>query len=379
MKRRKVLLALSDRDSQYSVAIKLALEGKGWHVTMPANQGSAMDATQANHFDMVITDLLAVLESAKKHHPETMGVVVFSTRNKWDPICRIIRSSPDDCLFRPFELTELETCVNHCFERLDRLRSNAQPEWCEEDLHEKAPDKAEIMSQEIRGPLTSISATLKQLSHGHYGKMDEEVLNRINELSSKIIGLIGITEEYLITGPLTNDELETDGKPLDLMRDVLIPILKEFSSELRGRHVIIDPSLHATSNRRISLRTNRVLLKMIFRNLLHNAVKFGDRKGVIALGLEDQGPSYQFNVYNSGTPIPEEYRSRLFTRFVEISNHSNRKNGTGLGLYLAKKVVQKLGGYIWYEAREDGSNFAFTLPTKPAFPADLLLPVGAQA
>jgi signal transduction histidine kinase len=379
MKRRGILLALSDGDSRYSVAIRLALEGKGYHVTTPANHDSAMEAVQASRFDLVITDLLAVLERAKDRHPETMGIVVFSTRNKWDPICRIIRSSPDDCLFRPLELRELEMRVDHCFARLERLRSNLQPEWCEQSLDEKILNKMEGMSHDIREPLTSISATLKLLIRGHYGKMEEEVLKRIKELSSKTTRVIGIIEEYLFRSSSAEDDLETEGEPLDLMRDILIPILREFSPELKGHHLIIDQSLRAMSSRRISLQTNRVLIKMVFRSLIENAIKHGDTRGVIALGFADLGSSYQLNVYNSGKPIPEEYRNRLFTKFAGIGNPDDGKDGTGLGLYLTKKAIQKLGGYIWYEAREDGSNFVFTLPTKSVFSPDPMLPVGARA
>ncbi len=376
MKRCGILLALSDGDSRYSTAVRLALEEKGYHVTIPANPDSVMDAVQANRFDLVITDLLAVLEKAKERHPETMGVVVFSTHNRWDPICRIIRSSPDDCLFRPFDLTELEACVDHCLERLERLRSNLRPRWSEQSLDEKALNKMEFMSHDVREPLISISATLKLLIRGHYGKMDEEVLNTIKKLFSKITGLTGIAEEYLFGSFLANEDLETGGEPLDLMRDILIPVLKELSPELRGHHLIIDHSLRVMMSRRIPLQTNRILLKMAFRNLLKNAIKYGDASGVIALGFEDHGSSYQLNVYNSGRSIPEEYRNRLFTKFTAIGNRDNEKDGTGLGLYLTKKVIQRLGGDIWYEAREDGSNFVFTLPASSRPLSDLLLPVG---
>ncbi len=375
MKRSRILLSLSDGDSRYSMAVRLALEGKGYHVTMPANPESAMDEVQANRFDLVITDLMAVLERAKERHPETMAVVVFSTRNRWDPICRIIRSSPDDCLFRPFELTELEARVDHCLGKLERLRSNLRPEWSRQNLDEKTLNKMEVMTRDVREPLVSISATLKLLTRGHYGKMDEEVLNTIKELSSKITGLTGITEEYLLRSLLANNDLETEGEPLDLMRHILIPVLKEFYPELRGHHLIIDHSLRAMSSRRMSLQTNRGLLKMVYRNLLKNAIRYGDVQGVIAFGFEDRGSSYQLNVYNSGRPIPEDGRDRLFTKFPGIGNRNNGKDGKGLGLYLTKKVIQKLGGYIWYEARQDGSNFVFTLPASPASSADLLLPV----
>jgi signal transduction histidine kinase len=354
-------------------AIRLALEEKGYQVTMAPNHDSAMETIHTNHFDLVITNLLAVLERTKERNPETMGILVLATRSKWDPISRIIRSSPDDCLFKSFELTELEMCVNHCFERLERLRKNLQPKWCEQSLNEKIHNIMEVMSHDIRGSLVSISATLKLLSRGHYGKMDEEVLNRIEELSSKITGLIGITEEYLATRFSAKDNLETKGEASDLMRDILIPVLKEFSQELRGHHLFIDHGLRAMSSRRVPLQTNRFLLKMVFRNLLRNAIRYGDERRLIALGFEDQGSLYQLNVYNSGKAIPEEYRDKLFTTVMEIGNRDNGKDGTsgtGLGLYLAKKVIQKLGGHIWYEAREDGSNFIFTLPTRSAFSAD---------
>jgi len=227
MKSRGILLALSGGDSRHSMAIKTALEDKGYHVTVPANQHSAMDAVHTNHFDLVITDLLPVLRKAKEHHPETMGVVVLSTRNKWDPICRIIRSSPDGCLFKPFEVTELEMCVNDCLERLERLRSNLRAEWYEQGLDEKTLNRIEVISHDVRGPLISISATLDLLIRGHYGKMDEGVLNTLKDLSSKITGLSGTTEPYLSFS--AGNHFETEGEPLDLMRDILLSAPEELS------------------------------------------------------------------------------------------------------------------------------------------------------
>jgi signal transduction histidine kinase len=237
------------------------------------------------------------------------------------------------------------------------------------------------MSHDVRGSLLSISATLKLLSRGYYGKMDEAVVHRVKELFLKTSGLIGITEEYLSRSFSVNNDLDTEAESLDLMKDVLIPVLKELSPELKGHRLLVDHRLHAMSNKPISIRTNRIWLKMVFRNLLKNAVKYGDKEGMIAIGFEDKGSRYRLNIYNSGSPIPEEYRKRLFTKFMGNGNRENGKEegpGTGLGLYLIKKVIQKLGGEIWYEARENGSNFVFTLPPRSAPFVDPSLSTGAQ-
>jgi two-component system phosphate regulon sensor histidine kinase PhoR len=157
--------------------------------------------------------------------------------------------------------------------------------------------------------------------------------------------------------------------------------LKELSPELKGHHLLIDHRLHAMSNKLISIRTNRIWLKMVFRNLIKNAIKYGDKEGMIALGFEDKGSRYQLNVYNSGKPIPEQYRHKLFTKCMGNRNCENEIEGmagTGLGLFLVEKVIQQLGGEIWYEAKEGGSNFVFTLPSSSVSCADPPFPVQAQ-
>jgi signal transduction histidine kinase len=235
-----------------------------------------------------------------------------------------------------------------------------------------------IMSHDIRTPLLSISATLKLLTRGYYGKMDDAVANTLKELLSKTISLVGITEEYLGRTFCVEGDLESQGEVLNLMKDVINPVLDELSVELKEHPISMDHRSEAMSNKGISIKASRIGLKAVFRNLLRNAIKHGGKGCTITLGFEDQGGSYRLNVYNSGRPIPEEYRNKLFTKFMGFGNNGNRgANGMGLGLYLVKKIIQKQGGDIWYEAEEDGSNFVFTLPSGLAFSTttDSLLPI----
>jgi len=377
MKKYDILLALAEEDLHDLMAIYSALRKKGYQVTTVAKNECDTEKIPINNFDLLITDVFSVLEKAKELHPKTMAILVLATSSRSIPTVHAIQSSADDYLFKPFGLAELEMRVSHCIEKLEAHQKDPQPESCDLTLNTKILNMVKAMSHDVRGSLLSISATLKLLSRGHYGKMDEGVVNRIKELFSKTSGLIGITEEYLSRSFSVNDDLDTEVESLDLLKDILIPVLKELSPELKGHHLLIDHRLHAMSNKLIPIRTNRIWLKMVFRNLLKNAIRYGDKEGMIALGFEDQGSSYQLNVYNSGKPIPEEYREKLFTKFMGIRNCENGAAGTGLGLFLIKKVIQKLGGEIWYEAKENGSNFAFTLPSSSASPEDASISIGA--
>ena len=377
----KILLALADEDPHGLMVIQSALEKRGYQVTTEPRDESTTERIPINDFDLVVTDLLTVLEKSKEWNPGVMAILVLATSSKSISTVHAIRSSADDYLFRPFGLAEMEMRVSHCIEKLEARQSDIQPESFDVSLNEKMLNMVKALSHDVRGSLLSMSATLKLLSRGYYGKMDETVVQRIKELFSRTSGLIGVTEEYLGRSFSVDNDLNTEVASLDLMKDVLIPVLKELSSELKGRHLMIDHRLHAMSNRPISIRTNGIWLKMVFRNLLRNAVRYGDKEGMITIGFEDRGSCYRLNVYNSGRPIPEEYRERLFTKSMGSLNGRNGKEGpggTGLGLYLINNVIQKLGGEIWYEAKENGSNFVFTLPPKSATLLDSSLPIGTQ-
>ena len=380
MKKYEIFLALAEEDPHSLMVIQSALEKKGYQVTTEESSGFTTERISVDNFDLVITDLLAVLEKAKELNSEIKAILVLATSSRLIPTVEAIRSSADDYLFKPFGLAELEMRVSHCIEKLEARQKDPPPESYDLRLNERILNMVKAMSHDVRGSLLSISATLKLLSRGYYGKMDEAVVNRIKELFFKTSGLIGITEEYLARSFSVNDDLDSEVESLDLMKDILIPILKELSPELKGHHLLIDHRLHAMSNKPISIRTNRIWLKMVFRNLLKNAIKYGDKEGMIALGFEDQGACYRLNVCNSGKPIPEEYREKLFKRSMSKGNGENvieGTGGTGLGLYLIKKVIQRLGGEIWYEAKQNGSNFIFTLPSRSTFMTESPLPIRA--
>jgi signal transduction histidine kinase len=373
MKKYEILLSLADEDPHRPIPLASALEDEGYGVISVTSGEAALEKLHQNHFDLLVTDLLPILEKAKTLNPRIISILVLTPSCKSIPTADAIRSPANDYLFKPFELSELKLRVANCTKEFELKRTNAQLESLEVTLNEKPLNMLKMMSHDIRGSLLSLLATLKLLNRGYYGKMDEGVLDRLKELSSKAHSLIGMTEEYLGRALSMDEEIEKEGKVLDLMQDVIHPVLEELSPDLKGHRLLIDNSFTV---RQISIRAGWIWLKTVFRNLLKNAIRYGEKGCMIALGFEDHGSSYQLNVYNSGKPIPAEYRDNLFSKSVHIGNGGKgdgSPEGMGLGLHLIKKIIQKQGGDIWYEAKKDGSNFVFTFPSETASPVNSLL------
>jgi PAS domain S-box-containing protein len=227
-----------------------------------------------------------------------------------------------------------------------------------------------LVSHDIRGPLVAMAATLKLLIRGSFGHMDESVTNVLKDLMVRVVRLLGTAEDCLGKASSVDGTLEVDRQILDLRQDIIDPILDELSGDIESQEIRIDNRLGAIPAGMILIKADKVWLKTIFRNLFKNAIKYGGSRCTIAFGFEDHGSYYRLNVYNSGRPIPEEHRERLFTKFGRIKEgESESKDGVGLGLYLIREIIQKHGGDIWYEAKPDGSDFVFTIAKEGVGPA----------
>ncbi len=196
MKKYEILLAQSDEDAYHPALIRWTLEKKGFQVTTALGIGAAIETLANNLFDLVITDLLAVLEKAKELSPDNTTIFMLNTKSGMTPF-QDIRSIADDYLFIPFELTELELRVAHGLERSELRRRNAHPQRREPGRTERDLDTLKIISHDITGSLISMSATLKLLSRGYLGKMDKGIKDSLEELLSQTTSLIRLTHRCL--------------------------------------------------------------------------------------------------------------------------------------------------------------------------------------
>lgn len=220
-----------------------------------------------------------------------------------------------------------------------------------------------IASHDLRSPLNSIAIGIKIISKGIYGDLTPIIGNEIDKLYHRTQRLLGIMENYLCKTNIFYGNLRIHKQNLDLRTDIIDPVLEEFAEFFKDHNITIDESMGGIPDRTIVISADKLWLQNVYRNLFHNLLKYSDKGCMIAYGFEDKGDCYQLNVFNSGKPIPEEFRDKLFHKFSRMNIDSSKLvSGTGIGLYFIKEIITKHGGQIWYEPLENGSNFVFTLP-----------------
>jgi signal transduction histidine kinase len=365
MKRHEILLV--NDEPHLLKTVGGILEDKGYLVREASSADAAIKALSKSHFDLVIADTtvghgddLTILRKAKELNPETL-VIMLTGHTDGKAATDVLRLGADDYLLKPCELDVLVKRVEKCFERLELRRRDEKPEESLPSPNDLILNMGMVISHDIRGSLVSMTAGLKMLGKGAYGNMDEAVSTKVKGLLSTALKLIGTTEDFLSKAFLFDGSLKIRRELLDLKEDIVDPVLDEFSGDIRDNHVRLENRLNAKTPKGIPIKANRIWLRVVFRNLLRNAIKYGGEGCTVAVGLKNRGGHYRLNIFNSGNPIPEQWRDKLFGKFARIGVGVG-SDGLGLGLYLSREIIRKHGGDIWYEAKEHGSNFVFTLP-----------------
>ena len=290
------------------------------------------------------------LRMVKKDGTAFWGHLAVSASHDTDgaPVCRVVMS----------DVTERKRGEAALLESEQRVRR----------LNEHILNLVMVLSHDIRGPLVAIASILKLMLRGVYGKLDQSPANTVQDLLSRCARLLGTAEDYLGKASIVGGSMEMKRDVLDLRQDIIDAVLEELSDDITRHEIVIDNRLGAIPSGSIPICANKTWLKAVYRNLFTNAFKYGGKGCIISFGFEQRESHYRLNVYNSGRPVAEADRDKIFNRFERLEpSEGPIPDGVGLGLCLCREIILEHGGEIWYEALPDGSNFVFTISREDGF------------
>lgn len=223
----------------------------------------------------------------------------------------------------------------------DLARSNA-------DLEEFA----HIVAHDLKAPLRGIATLGNWLVSDYADKLDEGgkqqiglLISRVKRMGDLIDGIL----RYSVVGRLHPEKTAVHLN--SLVAEVIDLLQPPPPIEIR-----VEGDLPI-------LLGNATRLRELFQNLIGNGIKFMDKpEGRIAIGCQEDAPYWKFYVSDNGPGIEERYFEKIFQMFQTLVPR-DQSESTGVGLTVAKKIVERAGGRIWVESQVGkGSTFFFTLP-----------------
>ena len=215
---------------------------------------------------------------------------------------------------------------------------------------------AYVASHDLKEPLRAISGSIQILQERYRDRLErsaDEVIKHTVDGATRM--------QTLIDDLLTYSRLTTREAPLEATdcSQIVQEVLANLKSAIDESKVII------TYDALPVVKADSTQLLQVFQNLVGNAIKYrSQRTPRIHVGVENKGEEWLFSVSDNGIGIAPQYADRIFRIFQRL--HTRKEySGTGIGLAVCKKIVERHGGRIWLESElEEGSTFFFTLPKR---------------
>lgn len=220
-----------------------------------------------------------------------------------------------------------------------------------------------IASHQLKTPLSQVNWEVELLLSCHRQGLNDNQMGIIKTISSSNSKMIRLVNDLLDVARIDQGKLAFFKEKFEIIK--LIADIANNNSQLAEKHKVIIQIKKPNSHFQI-VEGDRRRIGVAIDNLLSNAIKYsmpGDRA---ELSAEKKGTKIVVCVKDNGLGIPCHQQNQVFQKFFRSDNSARyQEDGTGLGLYIAKNIVEQSGGKIWFNSEENkGSEFCFSLPLK---------------
>ncbi|HET9411901.1 MAG TPA: ATP-binding protein [Candidatus Saccharimonadales bacterium] len=241
------------------------------------------------------------------------------------------------------------------------------------ELEAMKVDFVSMAAHELRTPLAAIRGYLELITFkGGQGVASDDTSKYLQQALKSSTELGGLINNLLDVTRIERGTLTFNLENVDIAADVKQAV-EEATFSARDKKITV---VYQGATEGCFVIADRIALHEVINNLISNAIKYTPEGGKVSVLLGVQGADYRVQVTDTGVGIPKQSQSNLFTKFYRVHGGlDSGSTGTGLGLFIAKSLIERQGGTITFSSEEGkGSTFIITLPK-----ADTITPSAPQS
>jgi signal transduction histidine kinase len=214
-----------------------------------------------------------------------------------------------------------------------------------------------FVTHELRSPVAAIQSLADTVHKGLAGDLPERAAEIVSRISRNAVGMQDMIRDYLDLSRLERGELEPCKAGVDFVREVAEAAVAQTRALFDERGINLRVEVPSS----LSVEVDPDLLRIVLINYLSNAAKYGRENGSARLRVQRERDRMIASVWNDGPGIDDEETGKLFRKFSRLRNETTRgKRGSGLGLFVCKKILELHKGRVWVEG-EPGQWVEFYL------------------
>jgi signal transduction histidine kinase len=328
------------------------------------------EANQANDFHRSMQDANITLVMRLESKGDIVGYCFFGYKSTGSTYSHrdtdLIRIAGDEIAMavqntlRFEQIQEFNTTLQERIQEATKTLRNRNTQL--QRLDEAKDEFVGLASHQLRTPLTSVKGYISMVLEGDAGKINAMQRQLLNEAFTSSERMVHLINDFLNVSRLQTGKFIIDQRSIDLSRIIeqeaesLKSTAKAHSLKIKYRPPTYFPTLFLDEGK----------IRQVIMNFIDNAIYYSRPGTTIEVKLYIDDGDAIVEVHDTGIGVPEAEREHLFTKFFRATNaRKQRPDGTGVGLFLAKKVVVAHGGHIMFDSVEgEGSMFGFRLPIR---------------
>ncbi|HEX5836695.1 MAG TPA: ATP-binding protein [Anaerolineales bacterium] len=310
-----------------------------------------------------------VIDRMTNHETQSLVAVPLMVRGKVVGVLEALNKK-DDAHYTEEDLAILETLgalAAQAMQNMDLARKVRASKVQLAELERLKSDFIAITSHELRTPLGLIlghATFLRELAGGQFSEQLDTIIRNATKLKEIVENLSDVDNFESGSARVKGDRVS--------MAKIVEDVVSLFKPEAEQKNIALKTEMGSLP---YDLHADQVKITIALSNLVKNAIQYTEAGGDVIVSVGEDSGYLKVAVADNGIGIPARELPRIFERFYQVETHLTRRyGGMGLGLSVAKSMIELHGGRIWAESQGRGSRFTFLLPVNLGAGADPLSP-----